>query len=234
MSNIVYGGYNVYGYKLGVLMLETSFPRIVGDIGNAATWNFPVLYKVVKGGTPNKVVLQLTMDDIQPFIDEAQELERQGVKAITTSCGFLALFQRELREAVNIPVIASALVMVPWVYSMISEKGKVGILTANSDTLTPRHLEAVGVDKIPHVIYGLQNEEVFTDFTVQNWDSVDTDKCERELVYMAKKLVDENPDVRALVLECTNMPPYTEAIKKAVGIPVFDLVSMVNFVVEAL
>ena len=233
MHGTAYGGYNVYGYKLGVLMLETTFPRIVGDIGNAQTWNFPVLFKTVKGATSKKVVLELTKEDVQPFIDAAKELEAQGVKAITTSCGFLALFQNELREAVNVPVIASALVMVPWVYSMIAPNGKVGILTANSDTLTAQHLKAVGVDKIPNVIYGLQKEEVFTNFTVQNWDSVDTAKCEEELVRVARKMVEENPDVKAIVLECTNMPPYTEAIKEAVGLPVFDLVSMVNFVITS-
>ena len=234
MSNIVYGGYNVYGYKLGVLMLDTSFPRIVGDIGNAQTWNFPVLYRTVKGGTPDKVVLKLTKDDIAPFIEEAKELKRQGVKVITTSCGFLSLFQKELSEAVDIPVITSALMMVPWIKSMLSPHAKIGILTANSDTLTTRHLEAVGIDGEDYVIYGLQNEEEFTDFTVQNWNHVDTDKCEKELVYMAKKMMNENPDVKAIVLECTNMPPYTEAIKKTVGVPVFDLVSLVNFVIGSL
>lgn len=234
MDNIVYGGYNVYGYKLGVLMLDTTFPRIVGDIGNAQTWSFPVLYRTVKGGTPDKVVLKLTKDDIMPFIEEAKELERQGVKAITTSCGFLALFQKDLSEAVDIPVITSALMMVPWVSSMISPNAKVGILTANSATLTERHLEAVGITGGNHVIYGLQDEEEFTSFTVQNRDRVDTAKCEKELVDMTEKMMSENPDIGAIVLECTNMPPYTAAIKKAAGVPVFDLVSLVNFVAGAL
>lgn len=231
---IVSGGYNLYGYKLGVIMLETKFPRIIGDIGNALTWDFPVLYKIVKGGTPNKVVLKLTKDDILPFINAAVELESQGVKAITTSCGFLSLFQKEIREQVNIPVFTSALMMVPWIHEMISSKGKIGILTANSDTLSEKHLDAVNISGVPHVIYGLQRKDVFTNFTVQNRETVDTDICERELVDTAKQMVKENPDVKVIVAECTNMPPYTDAIKRAVGLPVFDLVNLVNFVVKAL
>ena len=96
MNGIVKGGQNIYGYDIGVLMLDSTFPRICGDIGNARTWDFPVLYKKVEGGTPKKVVLELTSEDIQPFIEGAKELEAAGVKAITTSCGFLALFQEEL------------------------------------------------------------------------------------------------------------------------------------------
>ena len=102
MEKIVYGGKNVYGYDIGILMLDSKFPRIRGDVGNAKTWDFPVLYKTVVGGTPKKVVLELTEDDIEPFILAAKELEQAGVKAITTSCGFLALFQKQLANAVNI------------------------------------------------------------------------------------------------------------------------------------
>lgn len=231
METIESGGYNVYGYDLGIIMLETKFPRMIGDIGNAKTWDFPVLYKTVPV-TPDKAVFNLQADDIRPFIEAAKELEKAGVKSITTSCGFLSLFQKEMAQAVHIPVFTSALMMVSWIDPLIN--GKVGVLTANSQTLTKKHLEAAHISNIPVVIYGLQDEEVFTSFTVQNWHSVNTEKCREELISVSTKMIQENPDVKAIVLECTNMPPYTEDIKKATGRPVFDLVNMVKFIIRSL
>ena len=230
MEKIVYGGKNVYGYDIGILMLDSKFPRIRGDVGNAKTWDFPVLYKTVVGGTPKKVVLELTEDDIEPFILAAKELEQAGVKAITTSCGFLALFQKQLANAVNIPVFTSALLMVPFVKRFIGENRKIGILTANSKTLSDAHLRAVGIRKEDVVIKGLEDKEVFTDFTVQNWDRVDTEKCRAELLEATEELLNENDDIGAMVLECTNMPPYTKDIQQVAGMPVFDIVTLVNFV----
>lgn len=233
MSDIVKGGKNVYGYDIGVLMLDSTFPRICGDIGNAKTWDFPVLYKKVEGGTPQKVVLELTSEDIQPFIEGAKELERAGVKAITTSCGFLALFQEELSNCVNIPVFTSALLFVPMLSRMIGRNKKIGILTANKKTLTQQHLKAVGIENIPCKIVGLEEGEQFTNFTVQNKDSVNVETCREELIKAAKELTKDG-DIGVVVLECTNMPPYTKDIQEAAGLPVFDIVMLTNMFYKAI
>lgn len=230
MSNIVHGGYNVYGYDIGVLMLDSKFPRIVGDVGNAKTWKYPVLFKKVDGKKPNKVVLDLTKDDIQPFIDAAKELEAQGVKAITTSCGFLALFQKELAEILNVPVFTSALIMLPMISRMIGNK-KVLVLTANSETLTKAHIEAVcgDIDNIPMTVVGTQSKPNFTHFTVQNWDSVDIDLCEKEIIETIDEVIDSD-DYGAILFECTNMPPYSDVVREKYGLPVFDFISLMDFV----
>jgi len=230
---IAYGGYNTYGFDIGILMLDSSFPRIEGDVGNARTWNYPVLYKKVEGGTPQKVVLELKLEDIKPFIDAARELEAAGVKAITTSCGFLALFQRELAEAVNIPVFTSALMLVPLVSKMTGGHKKVGVLTASKKTLSEKHLQSVGIEKESCVIYGLEEKENFTHFTVQNWDKVDVSKCREELMQVSSKMVEENNDIGAIVLECTNMPPFAKDIQNVTGLPVFDIVSLTDMVFGA-
>lgn len=233
MNGIVKGGQNIYGYDIGVLMLDSTFPRICGDIGNARTWDFPVLYKKVEGGTPKKVVLELTPEDIQPFIEGARELEAAGVKAITTSCGFLALFQEELSNSVSIPVFTSALLFVPMLSRMLGKNKKIGILTANKKTLTQKHLKAVGIENIPCKIVGLEEGEMFTRFTVQNRDCVDVEACRRELIDAAEELTRDG-DIGIVVLECTNMPPYTKDIQEAVGLPVFDIVMLTNMFYRAM
>src|SRR5690242_2881492 len=94
--NIARGGKALYGAPLGILMLEARFPRIPGDMGNAATWPFPVLYHVVRGASPEKVVLRDARDLLPKFIAAAKDLVDLGAEAITTNCGFLALFQNEI------------------------------------------------------------------------------------------------------------------------------------------
>lgn len=233
MKERITGGRNVYGYDIGVLMLDSVFPRICGDIGNAKTWDFPVLYKKVEGVQPKDVVLGPAEKEIAPFMKAAQELEQEGVKAITTSCGFLALYQEELSNCVKIPVFTSALLFVPMLARMIGKDRKVGILTANRETLTKQHLKAAGIGSISYRIQGLEHGEEFTDFTVQNRKSVNVEICRMELIQAALELTRED-DVAMIVLECTNMPPYTKAIQEAAGVPVFDIVLLTNMFYRAL
>ena len=231
---IAHGGKNIYGFPIGILMLNSQFPRVPGEMGNASTWDFPVLYKVVQGASPQRVVAENDPALLEPFIQAAQELEAQGVRAITTNCGFLAMFQTELRQAVNVPVFTSTLMMVPLVYSMMSPDKRVGIMTVNKSTLGDKVIEGAGCAHIPKAVVGMENEEEFTHMILEDRLEMDVDKCRAEHVKVARKLVEENPDVGAIVLECTNMPPYSKDIQEATGLPVFDIVSLVNFVHHAL
>ncbi|MCG8640894.1 MAG: aspartate/glutamate racemase family protein [Desulfobacterales bacterium] len=234
MNRVARGGKNIYGFTIGILMLNSQFPRIPGEMGNASTWGFPVFYKVVKGASPQKVVVENDPSLLEPFINAARELEKEGVSAVTTNCGFLAMFQKEMRQAVNIPLFSSTLMMVPMVYSMINPNQKVGIMTVNKSTLGDRIIQGAGCEHIPKVIYGLENEEEFTNMILEDRLEMDVDKCRQEHVKIAKQLVDENPDVGAIVLECTNMPPYSRDIQETTGLPVFDIVTLVNLVHHAL
>ncbi len=98
------GGKTIYGASLGILMLETQFPRIPGDIGNATTWPFPVQYRVVRSATPELVVRNDARQLVDKFIDAAQDLVASGCNGITTNCGFLSIVQESLAKAVSVPV----------------------------------------------------------------------------------------------------------------------------------
>ncbi len=227
------GGKNIFGFSMGILMLESRFPRIPGDMGNATTWNFPVLYKVVKDASPDAVVRKGDRRLLQSFITGAKELEKEGVRAITTNCGFLAMFHNEMASAVNVPVFTSSLMQVPLVYAMLQPSQKVGIITINAKTLSQKHLAAVGADKIPHVILGTEDEEEFSRVILDNEMQLDVAKSEAELVKVANRLISDHPDVGAVVLECTNMTPYAAAIQANIGLPVFDIYTLVQMVHQA-
>jgi Asp/Glu/hydantoin racemase len=160
-------------------------------------------------------------------------LEKEGVRAITTNCGFLALFQKEMASAVNIPVFTSSLMQVPLAYTMIKPSQKVGIITVHSKSLSQKHLSCVGADKIPHIIYGTEGEEEFSRVILDDEMELDVNKSRDELVRVSKRMVSEHPEVGAIVLECTNMPPYAAAIQKEINLPIFDIYTLVIMVYRA-
>jgi len=232
MTKVV-GGKNIFGHSIGILMLESRFPRIPGDVGNATTWDFPVLYKVVKNATPDAVVRKGDRGLLPSFVKGAQELEKEGVRAITTNCGFLAIFHQEMAAAVNVPVFTSSLMQVPLVYAMLKPSQKVGIITIHATSLTQRHLSSVRADKVPHVILGTEGEEEFSRVILDDEMELDVEKSRNELVRIAKKMISDSPEVGAIVLECTNMTPYGAAIQQETGLPVFDIYTLVNMVYQA-
>ncbi len=230
---IVYGNTTNYGQKIGILMLSTHFPRVPGDIGNATSFPFPVVYRTIKEATAETVVNQGNPALIEPFCKAARELEAEGCKCIITSCGFMAIFHRELAAAVNIPVIASSLLQVRLVSGMLAPNKKVGIITAKASSLGEKHFEGVGITDVNKVVYGIEDTEFGKTF-FDDTNYIDLDLAEEEMIKVAKRMVEENPDVGAIVLECTNMPPFKKAVQEATGLPVFDIIGLIKYVHDAI
>src|SRR5437660_8374657 len=126
-ERIAHGGKAVYGAALGILMLEAKFPRIPGDMGNAQTWPFPVLYKVVKGASPRRVVIERASGLFPAFLDGARELVDLGAEAITTNCGFLSIYQAELARQIAVPVATSSLMQAPVIERLLPPGRRVGL-----------------------------------------------------------------------------------------------------------
>jgi hypothetical protein len=229
MTRIVAGGKAIYGAPLGILMLEARFPRIPGDMGNALTWPFPVLYRVVKGATPERVVLEGAAGLLPAFLDAAAELVDQGAEAITTNCGFLSLFQRELAAHVRVPVATSALMQVPWAQATLPPGRRVGVVTVSAGSLTPRHLEAAGVALDTPVEGTEGGREFFRVLVRGEKQDMDVDLACADILEAGRRLVARHPEVGAVVLECTNMPPYAAALREALGVPVYDVYSLVSW-----
>lgn len=219
---------------IGILCLETDFPKAPGHIRNPSTFDFPVIYKVVSGATPKRVVDEADAGLLEPFVDAARELEREGVGAITGSCGFLVLFQRELADAVRVPMYVSSLILVPMVHRMIRSDQRVGLLVAKTRSLTPRHLEAVGAQSVPVCVAGMDDQPEFCEVIIeQRRTALDLDRLEREVLSEVGRLAREHPDMGALVIECTDLPPFARAIQRAIQKPVFDIVTLTKMVYES-
>ena len=222
------GGKTVYGAAIGILMLEARFPRIPGDMGNARSWPFPVLYKVVRGASPDRVVRRGADGLRDRFVAAARELAADGADGITTNCGFLSLFQRELADAAGIPVAASSLMQVEMVNRLLPAGRKAGILTISASTLSERHLREANVPAATPVGTTEGGRE-FTRVILENEMEMDVEIARRDNVEAARELFSGHPAIGALVLECTNMTPFAADIGQAVGLPVFSMVSFVNW-----
>ena len=224
---IARGGKAIYGAPLGILMLEARFPRIPGDMGNGTTWPFPVLFKVVPGASPEKVVVGGAAGLLPDFVAAARELVRLGAEAITTNCGFLSLFQAELAAAVGVPVATSSLMQVPWVQATLPAGKRVGVVTVNKAGLTPRHLAAAGVPLDTPVTGTEGGREFFRVLIKAEKDDMDVGLARQDILDAGRALVAAHPEVGAVVLECTNMPPYAADLAAELGLPVYDIYSMI-------
>ena len=226
--NIARGGKTVYGGTVGICMLDTRFPRIPGDIANARTWNVPVLYRVVPRSTPRQAVYEKGEKILDGFIEAAKELVKMGADGITTNCGFLCLFQEKMAEAVQVPVATSSLMQVPLVQKLLPKNKKVGILTIHKPSLTNDHLNAAGIP-LDTPIIGTENGKEFTRAILEDEMEMNIDDAREDHIEAARKLIKENPNVGAIVMECTNMSPFAADVRKDLGIPVFNIYTFIEW-----
>jgi Asp/Glu/hydantoin racemase len=213
---------------IGILMLETTFPRIKGDIGNPQTFSFPVVYQTVHGASVQKLVIEADPGLVHDFTAAGRLLVTRGVKAITTSCGFSALFHRQLAEALPVPVFSSSLLQVHLAQALIRRDQKIGIITARQSSLTHAHLAGVGIQHYPTAVIGMEHAPEFSAVFIGGKTTLDEKQCHQEMQAAAEQLLHDHPDVGVIVLECTNMPPFADTVRRATGLPVFDAVTMVN------
>ena len=225
---IATGGKSIYAASVGNLILDARFPRIPGDMGNALTWPFPVLYRVVRGASPDLIVRQGAEGMLGPFIDAARDLVRDGADGITTNCGFLSLFQEELAEALPVPVATSSLMQVAHVNRFLPKGKRAGVLTISGSTLTPAHLEKAGVPANTP-IGTTEGGDEFTRAILGDEAELDVDAARADNVAAAMALKADHDDLGALVLECTNMCPYAADMHDATGLPVYSMVTLVEW-----
>ncbi len=222
----VQGGKSIYGASVGILMLETQFPRLPGDMGNALTWPFPVHYKIVPNASPDQVVLNEAEGLYDNFLNAARELVEMGADGITTSCGFLIMFQNELSHALNVPVATSSLLQVPMVEKLLPPGKRAGILTISSATLSRTHLTKAGCAPDTPV-GGTSPDGEFTRAILENKSELDVELARAENVAAATRLQKLHPELGAIVLECSNMALFAADIRAATGLPVFSINNLV-------
>jgi len=218
-----------YGQAVGILLLDAKAPFIPGDVANAHTYNYPVIFKTVEG-LSTSVCLNGAPEFNAKMAAAAKELEAAGVRGISSDCGFMLQFQSAVREAVKIPVALSSLLQLPFIARTLEPSRPIGVITADSSNLTMDFLARAGVKvQNPLIIRGLQNEPEFRTAALEEKGTLDSDLVTEETVRTAKAMLREHPTMGAILLECSMLPPYAKRVQEETGLPVYDFVSMIDY-----
>ncbi len=214
---------------LGILMLQTGFPRPVGDIGNPATWPMPVRYRIVDEATVDRVVTDgdLPGELLDAFLAAGHELAQAGAALLTTSCGFLAPWHARLSARLPVPIVTSSLEQVAPLQATLPVGRRVGVVTIDGRRLTAAHLNAVGADPDTPWL-GLERGRELHRVILGDLPHLDRVAAACDLVDAGRELRRRAPDLGAVVLECTNLPPYRGKLAAALRLPVYDIVTLVT------
>ena len=221
---VVKGGSTVYGGAVGFLMLETQFPRIRGDVGNYGTWDFPAIYEIVPKALPSGVIgVDIDQELVEAFLAGGRNLIRKGARIIGTSCGYLSAIQPILTEELGVPVVASSLVQVPLVSSIVGRESPIGILTERPQ-LDDSYFTAAGWKPTDYDVRvgSFREDSYFPQVFIDNSPFADMEQLNSDIHLAVEDLVTTHPDVRAIVFECTNFVPFSKSLRERFGLPIFD------------
>ena len=214
------------GNPKGLQQLEA----LPGNSVNPDTYPFPVIFKRVKGANYDSVLHNPTNDLLDAMVIEGMAMVKQGVRAIITSCGFNAIFQKKLSKAMPVPVFTSTLMQIPFILSSLGSK-KLAVITASKKALKPEHFRAVGLKDLSRIqIYGMDEQPEWGKIHLTPDHPLSLEIISDEVVSLAEIAQKQTPKLGAVLLECTDLPPFANAIRKKIGLPVFDLPTMITLI----
>lgn len=227
-------GQNIAGYSVGIVYLDDVwYPLIPGNVVNACTYDFPVRLKAVPN-LDNQRLFRADPTIADDLVAVARHLvEKEGCRAICSACGFFGNFHKHVADAVDVPVALSSLVQIPWIKATLKKNQKIGVLTANAESVTPSLLENCGIEDQDCLVLKDTLQTKHFSAVVTMTGSFDNGIAKSEVVQCAQELVAENPDIGAILLECSDMPPYASYIQRAVGLPVFDFITLIRWLHNA-
>ena len=215
-----------YGRPVGIIVLEERIPCPPGTMGNPTTFSFPVVYEIARG-VSTSALRQAPPAGLDSFLAAGLRLVERGACAVAGNCGLMIVHQEALARALPVPVLLSSLLQLPLIARMLGSEAAVGILVSNDTSLNAEHLALArsGTDA-RIVLASMQGKPHFTAAVCDEKGELDFEAVTDEVVDVARKLVREHPEVKALLLECVDLPPYAHAVQEAVGLPVFDMTTL--------
>jgi Asp/Glu/hydantoin racemase len=225
-------GFSFYGQRVGILVFSTTGPRIPGDAGNAVSFSYPVQYQVVQGGFAD--LIEGSVQIKQNILDAVRLLKERGARAIIGDCGLMSRYQQDIAAEGGIITAASALCQIPMVWQLIGRKGSIGIITGHSKLLKEDHLLASGwKPEMSLVIQGMEEENHFEDIVIKGGHKLDLELMERDVRRASQKLLDKGENIRAVIIECSNLASFSFAVQEETGIPTFDLIGAADLLARS-
>jgi hypothetical protein len=225
-------GFSFYGQRVGILVFSTTGPRIPGDAGNAVSFSYPVQYQVVQGGFAD--LIEGSVQIKQNILDGVRLLKERGARAVIGDCGLMSRYQQDIAVEGGIITAASALCQIPMVWQLIGRKGSIGIITGHSKLLKEDHLFASGwKPEISLVIQGMEEENHFEEIVIKGGHKLDLELMERDVRRASQKLLDKGENIRAVIIECSNLASFSFAVREETGKPIFDLIGAADLLARS-
>jgi len=218
-----------YGRPIGIIVLEERIPCPPGTPGNPTTFSFPVCYEVARGvGAP--ALRQSEPGGLDSFIAAGRRLVERGAWAVAGNCGLMIVHQEALARALSVPVLLSSLLQLPWIARMLNPDAAIGIIVSRAASLNAEHLRLARAGSDARIVLAsMEGKPHFTTAVCDERGELDVDAVSAEAVDVATALVRDHPEVKALLFECVDLPPYAHAVQEAVGLPVFDMTTLIGY-----
>lgn len=229
---VIKGGQAIYGADIGIVMLDCRFPRPLGDPGNARSFSYPVQYEIVELAETEALTRQGTEEALHRLFEAAGRLEKRGCKSIATSCGLLVPYQEQLREKLAIPVVSSAILLLPLLLNMTGDGKKAAVVVSSRTEAIDDYLNGLpenqrkrcvllSMEKCPEFMRGIMSYS-------QPYE-LDTGLVEKELINLCLEAKGREPEISLFLLECTNLAPYSRPLRERLGMPVYDIRGLIDF-----
>lgn len=224
---VIQSGYPFYGQEIGVLVFNGGSPRIPGDAGHALTFSYPVCYELVNGSFMDLV--DGSPEIRAEILRAAGCLKQRGIRGIVADCGLMSRYQKDVAASVGLPFVGASLCQIPMIWQIIGQQGIIGIITGHSKLLKEAHLQGCGWQKeMALAIEGMENQTHFSEIVIHGGRNLNASKIEAETVAAARNLKERTKELKAIILECSNLATYSKAVSAAVRLPVFDTISAAN------
>lgn len=220
------------GADLGVAILDGDFPAPIGDVSNARSYPFPVQFDLLPGVTGPDLFGARRDDVLAALQASTRRLSARGARIAFTGCGMLGQYQRLIAGSSPIPIGTSSLLQVAPALRVIPPERRVLVLAVGAQWVREEHLLDCGVhpEELERVVVrGMQDAHHFLGNLLGEIDRLDPALAQAEVMDAVETALDEARDVSAIVFECTNLGPYTSAVRARFGLPVWDAMSMAGW-----
>ncbi len=221
----------IAGNAIGIIAINLIYPKLPGNVANATTFAFPVDYEVID--LEIEQLFEADLRAVEQIVEAARKLEARGVRAIVGACGYFANFQHQVQAAVNIPVVMSSLAQLPLISVSLRVDQKVAVLVADIKGATPALLENVNAKSNNVIFVDIGSLPEFHAIRYGE-TSLDNGALQRALIWRTQEVVKDHPEIGAILLECSDLPPYAAAIQASIGLPVFDFITLINWLHQSL
>lgn len=127
------------------------------------------------------------------------------------------------------PVAASSLLQIPMIRSILRPRQSIGILTFDESVLGDDVFRAINIhDTSDLYIKGVPREGNMRRYIRDGAPYIHKELA-TELIEAARKLVQEHPNISAILLECTQFPPFAIDLQQALRLPIYDVVTLAKW-----